>query len=162
MLTTCASAAESENRRALAILRAKVPATDFRTRFVLVNLATVLDAEDDPAGLHEAEGLLREVVATNRTSPPPDPWDAAKAEGELGGCLLEQGKYAAAEPLLVGSFTTLRDKLGINDRARVDKALDWIIELYRREGEPAKAAPFLAIRTARRAAAGPERRTDAG
>ncbi len=155
-------AAESENRRALAILRAKVPATDFRTRFVLVNLATVLDAESAPAGLHEAEGLLREVVATNRTSPPPDPWDAAKAEGELGGCLLEQGKYAAAEPLLVGSFPTLRDKLGINDRARVDKALDWIIELYRREGEPAKAAPYLAIRTARHAAAGPGPRTGAG
>jgi serine/threonine protein kinase/Tfp pilus assembly protein PilF len=154
--------AESENRRALAILRAKVPPTDFRTRFVLVNLATVLDEKGAPAGLREAEGLLREVIATNRTSPPPDPWDAAKAEGELGGCLLKQGKYAAAEPLLVGSFPTLRDKIGINDRARVDNALDWIIELYRREGKPAKAAPYLALRTARHAGEGAKPRTVAG
>ncbi|MDD5563956.1 MAG: serine/threonine-protein kinase [Thermoanaerobaculaceae bacterium] len=155
-------AAASENRRALAILRAKVPATDFRTRFVLVNLATVLDAEAVPAGLREAERLLREALATDRASPPPDSWDVAKTESELGGCLLKQGRYAAAEELLVGSFPTLRDKIGINDRARVDTALNWIIELYRREGEPAKAAPYLAIQTARHAAEGAKAKTGAG
>ena len=155
------SAAASENRRALAILRAKVPATDFRTRFVLVNLATVLEEEGAPALLGEAERLLREALATDRASPPPDPWDVAKTESELGGCLLKLGRYAEAERLLVESFPTLRDKIGINDRARVDSALDWIIELYRREGEPAKAAPYLAIRTARHAAVGPEPRTGA-
>ena len=141
-------AAERDNRRALAILDPKVPATDVRIRFVRENLATVLDAEDAPAGLREAEGLLHEVIAINRTAPPADPWTVAEAESELGGCLLEQGRLREAEGLLVGSFPVLRDKLGVNDRTRVDTAVERIIELYRREGEPAKAAPYLAIKAA--------------
>jgi eukaryotic-like serine/threonine-protein kinase len=138
-------AAERENRRALAILAAKVPATDARIRFVRENLATVLDAERAPAGLREAEQLLREVIATNRAAPPADPWTVAEAESELGGCLLEQGRLGDAERLLVGSFPVLRAKLGVNDRTRLDTAVERIIELYRREGEPSKAAPYLAI-----------------
>ncbi len=136
--------AEHEDRRALAILRSKVPATDLRLRFVLVNLSIVLDTERAPADLREAEGMLREAVATNRSAPPPDPWDAAKAESELGGCLLAQGRLREAEPLLVGSFPTLRDRLGVNERARVDVARDRIVELYRQLHEPGKAAPFVA------------------
>ena len=155
-------AAERENRRALAILGPKVPATDLRIRFVRENLATVLDAEGAPAGLREAEGLLHEVIAVNRTAPPADPWTVAEAESELGGCLLEQGRLADAERLLVGSFPTLHDKLGVNDRTRLDTALDRIIELYRREGEPAKAAPYQAMKSARRGAGGPQAATGVG
>ena len=156
------AAAESENREALGILRKKVAPADIRTRFVLVNLATVLDKEDAPAQLRESEALLREALAIDRRSPPPDPWDLAKVESELGGCLLEQRRYPEAERLLVGSFPTLRDKLGVNDRARVSTALDRIIELYRREGKPAEAAPYLALRAAGLGTVAGERRASHG
>lgn len=139
------AAAERDYRQALGILQAKVPAGDERLRFVELNLGSVLAREQDPAKLHEAESMLRAVLASDRKAMPAGSWEIADAESELGGCLLAEGKLAEAEPLLVGSFPTLRGKLGANDPASVPRALDRIVSLYGRLGQPAKAQPFRAL-----------------
>lgn len=139
------SGAEKQYRAALAILQAKVPPTDFRVRFVETNLGSVLVREQDKTRLAEAETLLRAALAADQKALPPGDWNIADAQSELGGCLLAQGKLAAAEPLLVGSFPTLSGKLGANDPVKVKRALQRLVELYRRRGNAPQRKHYQAL-----------------
>jgi serine/threonine protein kinase len=132
-------------RQAQAILAAKVAPDDFRLRFVETNLGSVLVREGTPAALRQAEPLLRTALAADRKALPAGSWDIADAESELGGCLLAQHRYAAAEPLLAGSFPTLRAKLGANDPAAVTRAEQRLVQLYTALHNPAAAARYQAL-----------------
>jgi len=128
--------AEEQYRAALSVLQAKVPPTDFRVRFVETNLGSVLVREGGAARLAQAESLLRTALAADQKALPAGDWNIADAQSELGGCLLAQGKLAAAEPLLVGSYPILSAKLGANDPVKVERALQRLVELYRRRNNP--------------------------
>lgn len=140
--------AEQYYRQSLGILKTKVPETDFRMRFVLTNLGSVLVRESSPANLREAESLLRRAVAANEKALPKGAWDTAEAESELGGCLLAERRFAAAEPFLVQSYPTVRDKLGPNESSKVTDALNRIIQLYTKWGKRAKADEYIAMKKA--------------
>jgi serine/threonine protein kinase/Tfp pilus assembly protein PilF len=137
--------AERQYRAALAILQPKVPPTDFRVRFVETNLGSVLVREGGKDKLAEAEKLLRAALAADEKALPAGDWNIADAQSELGGCLLAQGRLAAAEPLLAGSFPTLSGKLGANDPVKVTRALQRLVELYRRRGNAAQARHYQTL-----------------
>jgi len=138
--------AEQEYRQAIAVLQPKVPATDPRLRFADTNLGSVLIRAGGAAKVAEAETLLRTALAADQKALPPGSWDIADVQSELGAALLEQRRYAEAEPMLVGSFSTLQTKLGANDPATVTRALDRIVRLYQEWGKPERARPYLALR----------------
>ncbi|MGH9480168.1 MAG: tetratricopeptide repeat protein, partial [Terriglobales bacterium] len=137
--------AEQAYRQALAILQPQVPSTDHRLRFAETNLGSVLTREGGPAQLQQAELLLRAALAADEKAAPKGSWDTADAQSELGGCLLAQGKLAAAQPLLVNSLPVLRAKLGANDPAAVTRALQRLVTLYQRRGNPAPARQYAAL-----------------
>lgn len=128
--------AEKYYREALAILQKTVKPEDFRLCFVETNLGSVLVREGAPPQLREAETMLRSALAAEEKTLPAGAWDIANTQSELGGCLAAQRHYSAAEPLLVGSFPTLRAKLGANDPATVTRARGRIADLYKGWGKP--------------------------
>ncbi len=137
--------AERSYRQALAILQGKVPETDIRWRFVATNLGSVLVREGGATRLRQAEPLLRAALAADQKALKPGAWDIADAESELGACLLGERRYAAAAPLLAGSFPTLRAQLGAHDPVNVSRALRRLVQLYREWGKPQQAARYLAM-----------------
>ncbi len=137
--------AERSYRQALAILQGKVPETDIRWRFVATTLGSVLVREGGGTRLRQAEPLLRAALAADQKALKPGAWDIADAESELGACLLGERRYAAAAPLMAGSFPTLRAKLGAHDPVNVTRALQRLVQLYREWGKPQQAARYLAL-----------------
>lgn len=132
-------------RRALSILVNQVPDTDFRIRFVRMNLGEDLVLAGTSEDLREAEPMLRKALAANNKTLPKGAWDTAEAESLLGGCLLAEKRYAAAQPLLVESYPTIRDKIGPHQPSRITDALQRIIRLFREWGKPGKAREYEAM-----------------
>ncbi len=138
------SSAGLDYRQALKILRPKVAAGDGALRFVETNLGSVLVRQGGGANLKEADGLLRAALAADQKSLPAGSWDIADAQSEMGGCLLAQGRLREAESLLVGSFPTLKAKLADNDPRAVPRALQRLVEVEQRLGNPTEAARYQA------------------
>jgi hypothetical protein len=56
-----------------------------------------------------------------------------------------QKKYAEAEPLLLEGYQGMvvrKDKMEIGDRYHLDRAREWIVQLYQAWGKPEKAAEW--------------------
>jgi tetratricopeptide (TPR) repeat protein len=106
----------------------------------------------DPA---EAETVLREAL-TIREANRPDAWTTFHTQSLLGGSLLGQQKYAAAEPLLVhgyeGMFT--REKaIPPQHKKDLTDALDRLVQLYDAWGKKDQAEQW---RQRRPTPSGPE------
>src|SRR5205085_1975609 len=56
----------------------------------------------------EAEPPAREALAIFRAADSFPRWRASDAESVLGSCLAAQGRFAEAEPLLLGSYPILK------------------------------------------------------
>jgi len=93
----------------------------------------------------EAEALLRECLAI-REKKEPDAWTTFNTRSVLGGALLGQKKYAAAETLLLKGYTGLRqqeDKISVVFRTlRLTQALDRLVRLYDEWGDKDEAAKW--------------------
>jgi tetratricopeptide (TPR) repeat protein len=95
-----------------------------------------------------AEALLGECLAIRKNAEL-DAWSTFNTRSMLGGALLGQKKYAAAEPLLVSGFEGMRQRekaippLGRN---RLPEALDRLIDLYTAKNEPAEVAKYKELR----------------
>jgi tetratricopeptide (TPR) repeat protein len=102
----------------------------------------------------EAETKLREALSI-RQKLQPDAWTTFDTRSMLGEALLQQKKFAEAEPLLVSGYEGLKQreaKIPPWDKLRLSKALDRLVQLYtawdkkaeaqqwRKELETAKAA----------------------
>ena len=59
----------------------------------------------------------------------------------LGHCLARMGRFAEAEPYVVGGYEGLREVQG-PDHRRTRLALERVIELYEAWGRPEKAREF--------------------
>lgn len=70
----------------------------------------------------DAESLLREAVRLRTENLPPEHFMTALSKGSLGEVLLDEGKYAEAEPLLRESLDSLR-KSQKTENARVKLAI---------------------------------------
>ena len=70
-------------------------------------------------------------------------------QGQLGGALLAQTKYAEAEPLLLAGYAGLKEReqsIPAPRRVRLAEAADRLIELYTASGKPDERAKWQAER----------------
>ncbi len=94
----------------------------------------------------EAEPVLKECLALRKKSDP-NGYRYFNAESVLGGSLAGQGKYAEAEPLVLGGYQGMKqlgDKLPEIGKPRFKRAGERIVALYEAWGKPADAAEWRA------------------
>jgi eukaryotic-like serine/threonine-protein kinase len=92
----------------------------------------------------ESEPLAREAMEFNRKKQPDD-WQGFRAETLLGASLAGQKKYADAEPLLLEGYQGMlarKDKIEVPSWYHLDRAREWIVQLYQAWGKPGKAAEW--------------------
>ncbi len=92
----------------------------------------------------ESEPLAREAVEFNRKKQPDD-WQRFRAESLLGASLAGQKKYAEAEPLLLEGYQEMvarKDRIEVPDWYHLDRAHEWLVQLYQAWGKAAKAAEW--------------------
>jgi hypothetical protein len=91
-----------------------------------------------------SEPLAREAIDFNRKRQPDD-WQGFRAETLLGASLAGQKKYAEAEPLLLEGYQGMlarKDQMKVADKYHLDRAREWIVQLYQAWGKPEKAAEW--------------------
>jgi len=104
-----------------------------------------------------SEALAREAVEWDRKSRP-DAWQRFFAESLLGASLAGQTKYAEGEPLLLAGYQGMdarKDLIAAPDRYHLDRAGEWLVQLYRAWGKPDKAAKWAQQEKLAKAAAEP-------
>ncbi len=92
----------------------------------------------------QSEPLAREAMEFNRKKQPDD-WQGFRAETLLGASLAGQKKYADAEPLLLEGYQGMvarKDKIEVPNWYHLDRAREWIVQLYQAWGKPAKAVEW--------------------
>ena len=93
----------------------------------------------------EAESLAREALAI-REIVIPDDFRTFNARSMLGGSLLGQRKYEAAEPLLLSGYNGMKqreDQIPVQARLlRLKEALQRLVRLYEETGRPEQAAEW--------------------
>jgi tetratricopeptide (TPR) repeat protein len=92
----------------------------------------------------ESEPLAREAVEFDRKKQPDD-WQRFRAESLLGGSLAGQKKYDEAEPLLLEGYQGMlarKDRIDVPDWSYLDRAREWLVQLYQAWGKPGKAADW--------------------
>jgi len=92
----------------------------------------------------QSEPLAREAVEFDRKNRPDD-WQRFRAESLLGASLAGQKKYAEAEPLLLEGYRGMlarRDRIGVPERYHLDRAREWLVELYNAWSKPDKAGEW--------------------
>jgi hypothetical protein len=96
----------------------------------------------------EAEPLLRECLGI-REKTQPDLWSTFSTQSLLGGTLLGQKKYAAAEHLLLAGYEGMKQReatIPEPDKVRPPEALDLLIELYAATNKPDELKKWQAER----------------
>ena len=92
----------------------------------------------------EAEPLLRQCLAICQNVALDD-WGRYYTMSLLGGSLLDQGRYAEAEPLVVGGHEGMKvreSRILVPDRSRLLEAAVRVVHLYEAWGKPAQAAAW--------------------
>jgi eukaryotic-like serine/threonine-protein kinase len=92
----------------------------------------------------ESAPLAREALEFNRKKQPDD-WQRFRTESLLGASLAGQKKYSEAEPLLLEGYqgmVTRKERIAVSDRYHLDRAREWIVQLYQEWGQPQKAADW--------------------
>jgi eukaryotic-like serine/threonine-protein kinase len=90
----------------------------------------------------EAEPLAREATEVDEKKQPDD-WQRFRAESLLGASLAGEKKYADAEPLLLEGYHGMQARKGLmaaSDRIQIERARQWLVQLYKNWGKPEKAA----------------------
>jgi|HubBroStandDraft_1064217.scaffolds.fasta_scaffold00898_7 serine/threonine protein kinase/Flp pilus assembly protein TadD len=92
----------------------------------------------------EAEPLAREALEFN-SKQRPDGWQRFRAESLLGASLAGQKKYAESEPLVLEGYSGMlarKDRIAVPDWYHLDRAREWIVQLYQAWSKPAKVAEW--------------------
>ena len=92
----------------------------------------------------EAEPLAREALDFWKKSQPGD-FQQFRSESLLGACFAGQKKYAEAEPLLLEGYRGMLPEKGPMmgpDRYQLDRAHEWLVQMYVAWGKPEKAAEW--------------------
>ena len=92
----------------------------------------------------ESEPFARQATAEYAKAKP-ETWDRWYAKSLLGAILMEQGRYAEAEPELVSGYEGLfktKQKMAADDRESLLNAGKWLVAVYERQGKSAKAAEW--------------------
>jgi tetratricopeptide (TPR) repeat protein len=94
----------------------------------------------------EAEPILRECLAI-REKAIPDDYRRFNTASLLGGALLGQGKYAEAEPLVIGGYDGMKAreaKIPAYGKYRLSEAAEHVVRLYEAWGKPEQATAWKA------------------
>jgi len=89
-----------------------------------------------------SEALAREALEFYRKKLPDD-WQRFRAESLLGASLAGEKKYIDAEPLLLEGYKGMASRKGrieVPDWYHLDRAREWVVQLYQAWGKPAQAA----------------------
>jgi tetratricopeptide (TPR) repeat protein len=93
----------------------------------------------------EAETVLRDCLAV-REKKQPDAWNTFNAQSMLGDALLNQKKYADAEPLLLAGYKGLKQREATIPqpvrKVRLEEALARLVALYEATGKKDEAAKW--------------------
>ncbi len=92
----------------------------------------------------ESERLAREAMEADKRLWPDD-WQRFRAESLLGASLAGERKYDEAEPLLLEGYQGMlarKDRIDVAYHDDLDLARQWLVQLYRAWGRPAKAAEW--------------------
>jgi tetratricopeptide (TPR) repeat protein len=92
----------------------------------------------------QSEPLAHEALQFHRKKQPGD-WQRFRAESLLGASLAGRKKFAEAEPLLLDGYQGMearKDRIAVPDWYHLDRAREWIVELYKAWGKPAQAAEW--------------------
>ena len=92
----------------------------------------------------ESEPLAREALETEQKVQADD-WQRFRAESLLGASLTGEKKYAEAEPLMLEGYQGMlarKDRIALPDWYHLDRAHEWIVQLYQAWGKPSKAAEW--------------------
>ncbi len=106
----------------------------------------------------EAETPLREAL-TIRETKAPDDWTTFNTKSMLGGALLGQKQYAAAEPLLRAGYEGMKlraEKIPAQSKPRLTEALDRLIALAEATNKPDDAKRWKDERAKLPAASAPK------
>jgi tetratricopeptide (TPR) repeat protein len=96
----------------------------------------------------DAEPALRECLSI-RTTKQPDNWTTFNTQSLLGGALLGQKKYAAAEPLLLGGYEGMKERektIPPLTQVRLVEAADRLVALYSATNKPEELKNWQAER----------------
>jgi eukaryotic-like serine/threonine-protein kinase len=99
----------------------------------------------------ESEPLAREALEFDRRKQP-DVWQRYRSQGLLGASLAGQKKYAEAERLLLEGYRGMlarKDRIGVPDWYHLERAREWIVQLYQAWGKPTEAAEWRKVRSAK-------------
>jgi tetratricopeptide (TPR) repeat protein len=102
----------------------------------LIRLGDILVLRGRPS---EGESALRECLAIREANLEPGDWLIASARLGLGHTLAAQDRFEEAEPLLLTSYEELQAKTQ-TPRSRLEKAREFLADLYERWGRPEEAA----------------------
>lgn len=135
------ASAETYAAQALAGRRHILGSANNDTMSSAVDLGTAYFTEEK---FIESERLAREALEFDRKNQASD-WQQFRAESLLGASKAGQKKYAEAEPLLLEGYQgmlTRKDQIAVPDRFHLDRAREWIVQLYRAWGKPEKVAEW--------------------
>jgi hypothetical protein len=99
-------------------------------------------------GYVKAEPLLRECLAI-REKKEPEVWSTFYARSLLGSALLDQKKYAEAEPLLVKGYEGMKAReknIPPQGKDRLPETLDRLIDLYTATNKPDEVKKYQDLR----------------
>jgi len=75
----------------------------------------------------------------------PDDWQRFRAESLLAAAWAGEKRFAEAEPLLLEGYQGMDDRkarIAVPDRYHLERARDWLIQLYLDWGKPDKAVEW--------------------
>jgi hypothetical protein len=133
--------AETWRRKWLGVVKERSGAGSLPYADELRQLSTNLLAQKR---LTDAEVVIREGLAI-REQQQPDDWMTFSTRLTLGGTLLAQKKYAAAEPLLLAGYEglKLREKMiPPQDIMRLSQGIQFLVHLYEATGKTDDAAKW--------------------
>ena len=93
-----------------------------------------------------ATALLRSGLATFEKARP-DSWERYRMMAVLGGCLMEEKKYAEAEPLLLEGYGGMKKReaqIPVPDKIHLKKTAERLVQLYDSRNMPEKAKSWRA------------------
>jgi eukaryotic-like serine/threonine-protein kinase len=130
--------AERLYRQAIDIYKTTLPDNHQYVAAALTGLGRIFAEGGDT---FRVSALIERAVSIWRKELPEDHWQIARSRAVLGKSMLQQGKFAEAEPILLQNYAILEKQRGTNDPG-TRQVRAWLAQLYEHWGKPNDAARY--------------------